>query len=273
MDMNAAITLPIFVSVSSLTLLLFMLITGRSSRIAARLDEVAGKGGARTDHETVTQLARSALPAMGAPLVPGDQEERSRLQTRLIHAGLYSRQAMPLFLGVKMLLMLSPAVLGLVLGLIGLVPIRNGVIYGALCGIFGMIGPSFWLDQRKRARQINFRRALPDALDVLVICLDGGLSLPAALRRVANELATAHPALARELNIVQRQIQLGRSPGEALRQFGDRADLEEIRGLASVIIQSERFGASLIKALRVHADTLRLKRHACRPRSWLRRRR
>jgi tight adherence protein C len=260
MDTNAAISLPVFVSVSSLTLLILMVITGRRNRIAARLSEVAGKGSARSEQETVAQLARSALPAMGMPLLPDDTEEWSRLQARLIHAGLYSRQAMLLFLGVKMLLMLAPVLLGLLVGVLGLVPVRNGVIYGAMCSIFGMIVPSFWLDQRKSARQTNFRRALPDALDVLVICLDGGLSLPAALRRVASELATAHPVLANELNIVQRQIQLGRSAGEALRQFGDRADLEEIRSLASVVIQSERFGAGLIKALRVHADTLRQKR-------------
>jgi len=123
-----------------------------------------------------------------------------------------------------------------------------------------MIGPSFWLDSRKSNRQISLRRALPDALDLLVICLDGGLSLPASMRRVATELRTAHELLARELNIVQREIQLGSSPGVSLQNLGVRADLEEIRSLASVITQSERFGASLVKSLRVHAETLRTKR-------------
>jgi len=123
-----------------------------------------------------------------------------------------------------------------------------------------MIGPSFWLDRRKKARQMAFRRALPDALDVLVICLEGGLSLMAAFKRVAGELRTAHPPLAAELLIVEREVQLGRQTGEAMRQFGERADLEEVRNLASVITQSERFGASLVKALRVHAETLREKR-------------
>jgi len=124
----------------------------------------------------------------------------------------------------------------------------------------GMIGPSFWLDRRKKRRQTAFRRALPDALDVLVICLEGGISLTGAIRRVAGELRTAHPLLASELNIVQREVQLGLSSGQALRGFADRCDLEEIRSLASVIIQTERFGASLVKALRVHAETLRIKR-------------
>jgi tight adherence protein C len=123
-----------------------------------------------------------------------------------------------------------------------------------------MIGPGFWLDGRKNKRQTNLRRALPDALDLLVICLEGGLSLPASLRRVGAELRTAHPLLALELNIVQREIQLGSSPGESLQKLGVRTDLEEIRSMASVITQAERFGASLVKSLRVHAETLRTKR-------------
>ena len=97
-------------------------------------------------------------------------------------------------------------------------------------------------------------------MDILVICLEGGLSLPAALKRVSSELKMVHPALAAELGIVQREIQLGRTSGEALRKMGERSDLEEVRSLASVILQSERLGASLVKSLRVHADTLRVKR-------------
>jgi tight adherence protein C len=93
-----------------------------------------------------------------------------------------------------------------------------------------------------------------------VICIEGGLSAPGSLKRVASELRTAHPVLATELNIVQREIQLGRTPGESLQQMGSRIDLEEVRSLASVITQAERFGVSLVKSLRVHADSLRLKR-------------
>jgi tight adherence protein C len=197
---------------------------------------------------------------MGVPLIPSNEEERTKLRTRLIQAGLYSNQAMVVFLGVKMLLMVTPAMLGLAAGLSGLIPISHGLIFGAFCGIFGMIAPSFWLDRKKAERQGIFRRSIPDALDLMVICLEGGLSLPGALRRVAGELRTAHPLLATELLIVQREIQLGRSAGEALDQLGERSDLEEIRGLASVIIQAERYGASVVKALRVHADTLRSKR-------------
>jgi tight adherence protein C len=250
----------VFLMTSSLVLLVYLLLSGRKNRLEARLRELAGKGEAQEGLDTMAQFARSALPRLGAPLLPKDEGERTRLQTRLVHAGLYSRQAMVLFLGVKMLLIVSPLVVGLAAGVSGAVPFTQGLIFGALAGLFGMIAPSFWLDRRKADRQRSFRRALPDALDVMVICLEGGLSPAGALQRVAGELRVAHPGLAAELNIVQREIQFGRSLGEALRQFAGRCDLEEVRGMASVITQAERFGASLVKALRVQAETLRVKR-------------
>jgi tight adherence protein C len=260
MTANGTLTLMAFLMTSSLVLLLYTLFLGRRTRLEVRLNELANNGESADEPETVADLARSALPKMGAPLLPGAEEQRTRLQARMLHAGLYGRQAMVLFLGVKMLLMITPAVLGVAAALLGVVPARNGILMGAVAGLVGTIAPSFWLDKRKANRQTSFRRALPDALDVLVICLEGGLSLPAAFRRMAGELRAAHPLLALELNIVQREIQMGRSTGDALRRFGERTDLEEIRSLAALIIQAERFGASLVKALRVHADTLRVKR-------------
>jgi tight adherence protein C len=249
-----------FLMGSSLVLLLFLLAEGRKARLEARLRDLPNRGQIVHEPDPVAQFARAALPKMGATLLPRDEEERTRLQARLIQGGLYGRQAMVLFLGVKLLLTVAPAVLGLLAGLAGLVPVQEGLICGALLGIFGLIGPSFWLDRRKAARQTSFRRSLPDALDVLVICLEGGLSLQGAVRRVASELRTAHPLLAWELNIVLREVQMGRSTGEALRQFAGRADLEELRGLASIILQAERYGASLGKTLRVHGEMLRVKR-------------
>jgi tight adherence protein C len=249
-----------FATVGSFTVMVLLLAGGRKGRLEQRLGSLRGNSAAPPEMEGVARLARTALPKMGAVMLPQDAEERTRLQRRLVQAGLYQRQAILFFLGAKMALMIGPAVLGLAAGMLGLVHLATGVVFGGLLGIFGLIAPSFWLDFRKKSRQTSFRRALPDALDLLVICLEGGLSLPGSLRRVAGELRTAHPPLAAELNIAQREVQLGQSPGEALRHFADRADLEEVRSLASVVAQSERYGASLVKALRVHAETLRVKR-------------
>jgi tight adherence protein C len=246
-----------FLMASSLTLLIFLFVTRPKGRLDERLRHLSGKGGSA---DPMGSIARSALPKMGAALMPDKAEDRTRLQARLIQAGYYGRQAIYFYLGIKLILIVLPPAIGLAAAMFGLVEISTGLIGGAIFGIIGMIGPSFWLDRKKSKRQISFRRALPDALDVMVICLEGGLSLPASFKRVAGELRTAHPLLATELLIVEREMQLGRATGEALRSFGERSDLEEIRSLASVINQSERFGASMVKALRVHAESLREKR-------------
>jgi tight adherence protein C len=261
MNVDASIMLVAFLAVSTAILLVFTLVGGGRTRVDQRLDELTGKAVTPdSDQLSMAQLALTTLPRVGSALVPSDDAERTLLKTRLIHAGLYSRQAMVIFLGVKLLLMMFPALLGLVAGSVGLVPQLPSFLAGGCLGILGMIGPSFWLDFKKSKRQSNLRRALPDALDVLVICLEGGLSLQGAIKRISTELKTAHPVLAGELAIVEREVQLGRSAGESLHQMGLRTDLEELRTLASVITQAEKFGASLSRALRVHADLLRLKR-------------
>jgi len=164
-----------FVMVSSLVLLVSLLVEGRRTRLSARLRDLSGQGGPAMDTITLGKIASTTLPRMGTPFIPSDEEERTKLQTRLIHAGLYRRQAMVVFLGVKALLMIAPTFLGVAASLMGVVTLGKGLIIGGCLVIVGLIGPSFWLDHMKRNRQSNFRRALPDALDVLVICLEGGL--------------------------------------------------------------------------------------------------
>jgi tight adherence protein C len=261
MPFNQMITVAAFLATSSLVMLVFLVVGGRRTRLDARLrDLTASDDPNALDQSSIASIARSTLPKIGTPFIPSDLEERTKLQTRLIHAGLYSHQAMVVFLGLKVFLMFFPMIVGVACGLLGLITMQWGFIAGASFAVLGMIGPSFWLDQKKAARQSNFRRSLPDALDVLVICLEGGLSLPGSLKRMSGELRTAHAVLSTELNIVQREILLGRTAGEALRKMGERTDLEEVRSLASVILQSEKFGASLVKSLRVHSETLRVKR-------------
>lgn len=244
----------------SLALLTLVLFLGQPSRVDMRLRKLSEGEGDDPERSPAEQIAQKSLASLGASLMPKDQAEQTLLQSRLTHAGLYHPQAMLIFLGVKMLLIIGPPIVGLLLGAAGLFPVQNGILFGAFVGITGIIGPSFWLDSRKNFRQQELRRAIPDALDVMVIGLEGGLSLPASLQHVAGEMRTAHPMLATELNIVQREIHFGVNAGEALSHFAIRCDMEEIRGLSSVIAQSERLGASLVKALRIHAETLRERR-------------
>lgn len=253
-----ALMITVFLAGSSMILLVSLLWSGRSRRVEQRIQELSGAKEARPD--AVAQLAETALPVLGKPLLPTEEKERTLLKTRLIRAGLYRGQALAAFLGVKMILIVAPVALGIFAGLSGLLPLMQGIVFGLLLSVVGIYGPGFWLDWRKVQRQAQLRQGLPDALDIIVLCLDGGLSLQGAIQRVCTELRTVYPLLAGEMSIVQREIHLGRSTGEALREFADRSDLEEIRSLASVILQSERLGASVAKSLRVHAEALRLKR-------------
>jgi tight adherence protein C len=206
------------------------------------------------------KMLMARLPDMGTPLLPTTEEQRSQLRQRLIEAGLYDRHALALMLGVKMILMAAPLILSLVLAASNVLSPNRAMMAGILGLGLGMIAPGLWLDYRKKARQSSLRRALPDALDMLVLCLEGGVSLTGAMQRVTSELNSAHPLLGTEMDLVQREMMLGVSVGEGLQKMADRSDLEEMRNLASVVVQSERFGTSVVKALRIHADTLRQQR-------------
>lgn len=253
-----SLMISVFVAASSLAGLLAMFAARHRSRVQRRIDSLIGES-AGPKIPSMQQITE-ALPRVGVALVPEKAEERSQLQARLIYAGLYSRQAMLVFLGAKLALAGALFVAGLAPGLMGLIRLPIAFLIGSLGAIAGIVLPSFWLDFRGGRRHVALQRALPDALDVLVICLEGGASVPAGLQRVSTELRNAHPELAAELAIAQREVQMGTSVGEALKQIADRTRVEEIRSIAAVIQQSERFGASLVKSLRVHAETLRIKR-------------
>jgi tight adherence protein C len=205
-------------------------------------------------------MVLSKLPTVGSPLLPEDEGQRGKLQRRLTEAGLYGRNALPAFLAVKMMLLALAALLALAVAVSGLLIPGKAVILGSVAAGLALVGPGLWLDSLKRRRQLQLRRGLPDMLDMLVLCVEGGISLTQAVQRVTAELHEAHPVLAGEMDIVQREILLGLSVGAALQKFGERADLEDVRILASVLLQNERFGASIARALRIHADSLREQR-------------
>lgn len=252
----------VFSIVAMIVLLLSSLSRGKEHRIVDRMDEMshAKELFAPSKSESILEkFTRETLPKVGNLIIPTSDEERTLLQTRLIQAGYYRKNSLHLFLATKFLMIVLPVVITLFLVVAIGLP-RKALMYPAILGICGMIGPSFYVDHQKRKRQICFRRALPDALDLLVVCVEGGLSLPASIKRISVELVGTHFELSSELNLVQKQIQMGMTPGEALEQLGFRSDLEEIRQLSAVVSQSERFGASITKSLRVAAETLRLRR-------------
>lgn len=184
----------------------------------------------------------------------------NRLRLRLIQAGFYGKNAVLWMSISKIVSLIIPLAMASLASRLTEIPIRWTLMIGIVLAIASMIGPSFVLDYFKRKRQKRIHRSIPDALDVLSICLEAGMSLPAALLKVSQELSSAHPELAMELAIVNRETQLGRGVGEAMRAFADRFDIEELRSLASVIIQAEKFGSSLLEAMDIFSQTMRQKR-------------
>jgi tight adherence protein C len=255
------VTIATFIGVFAFIVMVGLLISRPSDAVKNRLLGASTSLDSPMPLSTAQAKAPRALPRVGRFLMPNDEGKLAKLKLRMQQAGLYRRHSTAVYLGVKFLLMVVPMVVGLLIAAAGVVTLPVGILVGVGAGLSGSVASSFWLARRTAERQVAIRRALPDALDVVVVCLEGGLSLPAAFERVSNELDEAHPLLAMEMAIVQREVHLGRSIGDALRQFADRFDVEEIRSLASVIIQAERFGVSIVQALRVHADALRVRRY------------
>ena len=187
-------------------------------------------------------------------------DQKEQMRQRLIQAGFYGRNAFFWMSASKILSFVVPLLVALGVSTVTKLPIKTTGIVAVAVAIAGIIGPSFVLDKLKGKRQRCIRRAIPDALDILSICLEAGMSLPSSLARVSQELATAHPELALELAIVDRETRMGRGVGESMRSLADRFDLEELRSMSTVIVQSEKYGSSLSDAMEVFAASMRQKR-------------
>jgi len=189
-------------------------------------------------------------------VVPRSQADVSIIQQRLIRAGYRRESAVNYFYGAKVLM---PILLCLVAFATGIGHWSPFFAYLVALGL-GFLLPDFWLGNRIAHRQANIRRGLPDVLDLLVICIEAGLSLDQATARSAEELAVAHPDICDELSLVVLEQRAGCPRADAWKHFADRCNVESVRNLVSVLAQSEKFGTSIAKTLRVHSDTLRTQR-------------
>jgi tight adherence protein C len=258
--------LPWVLAGSSLVLVMALLFTKPQNTLEDRLDDL---GEDALHHKTQPAQRRGphvVLPSVREggdqlrPLRNNDAGSKPTLQERLLQAGIYRALGKHTFLLLRVAGFLAPIGIGIAAARLELAPAMHAIGLGVVFSLIGTITPSLLLDYLKTQRQMKLRRALPDALDTIVVCLEGGLGLAASLARVSAELANVHPLLALEMKIVDREIQMGRPTGEAMRNFAKRFDLEELRSMAMVITQAERFGSSVSTALSVYADSIRLKR-------------
>lgn len=189
-------------------------------------------------------------------LLPKSAAEVSIVQQRLIQAGYREGSAVNVFYGAKLLTPLLLCSLALVTGLWR----HNPFFFFAMSLALGYLAPDFWLGRQIKKRQSLIGRGLPDMLDLLVICIEAGQSLDQATARTAEELRLTRPAVSDELGIVVLEQRAGRPRTEAWKHLAERTGVDSVRNLASILVQSEQFGTSVAKTLRVHSDTMRTQR-------------
>jgi tight adherence protein C len=201
----------------------------------------------------------SRLLAFAATLAPSSLRGQN-LRDQLAGGGLYASDAVRLFLGAKV--MLSLALGSATYGALVFMhrPQAEQLVFALMAALFGFQAPSLWLRIRTLRRQQAIRLALPDALDLLVVCVEAGLGLNAAIVRVGNELRWTCPPLSQELRLVNQEIRAGNSRIVALRNFAARVTIPDVKSLVAMFVQSDRLGTSIGRALRVHSDMLRTKR-------------
>lgn len=196
--------------------------------------------------QRVSELFRSLRSQLGI-------RQSAALRDRFLAAGLRSNDSMELHFAAR--------VLGPVAGMIAGTFVRSNTFFWVI-GLAGVlyIAPNLWLDRRIAKRRAKIRRSIPDTVDLLVICVDAGLGLDQAMLRVGQELAVSHPEITEEFGQINREQRAGRPRIEAWQNMAARTKLPEIQAFVSMLVQTERFGTPIARALASFSDDLRLKR-------------
>lgn len=210
--------------------------------------------------ESITKVLEKATPAFAKALQPKDAASQSKLKQRLAYAGFRRESSVTIFLGMKII----AAGVAIVLGG-GTVLFMQGATGNSLLKILGIAGLGFFLPDlvvffigKKRKEAIFL--SLPDTLDLLVVCVEAGLGLDQAMRRVSEEMKKSYRVICEELSICNFQLQMGRTRNEVLHELGSRTGVDDLRALASILIQADKFGSSVAQALRVQSDSMRTRR-------------
>ena len=266
MDLPLVIALFTFVTITLGTSAIFLYLNSREAlqtwRRRADGTQVGDEAGSDKVTEQLMQQFQALLEWFARLNQPSNVEEARATRRQLITAGYRSGKAPVFFVGAKLLLaVLMTALIALVpVKFLGFPTVTLLVFYYVLAATCGYYAPVLWLRHAITQRKDALNRAIPDALDLMVVCVEAGLGLDQAIGRVGEEVRRSHPALSDELNLLAMELRTGVSRQEALRNLALRTDLEEVRNLVALLIQTDRFGTSIGQALRVHADSMRTTR-------------
>jgi len=232
----------------------------RDSKVARRVVEV-GTGDVLVDdlRPVGGPSFVSRFLAFAATLAPSSLRGRD-IRIQLAGAGWYSPEAVRTFIGAKIFFAAALALLGWGVALAMTLPQAQTTLLAAGLGMLGFHAPAMLMKIRTKRRHAAIRLALPDALDLLVVCVEAGLGLNAAIVRVGNEMTLTCPALADELRVVNQEIRAGTQRSTALRNFGSRVPIPDVKSLIAMFVQTDRLGTSVARSLRIHADGLRSRR-------------
>ncbi len=194
--------------------------------------------------------------------VPINEKERTTARVRLIQAGYMGPNAVRNYFAVRLMLSVGLPVAFLLASpfVNSEMPVENVVVITVCLLAAGLYLPSAWVSNRIRDRQRAIQESFPDALDMLMVCVEAGLGLDSAFTRVGSQMAAAHPVLAQQFGLVSLELRAGKSREAALRNFAERIGLNEVTSFVVLLIQSDQLGTSVAQTLRVQADEMRVKR-------------
>lgn len=213
--------------------------------------------------EEIRSSVVSAIRTLGGISAPKGDEELSHMQKELLKLGYRSRSAVHVFFGFKVLCAVLFPLLFLLskVFILKLMTPMTAMTVSVALAILGFYAPLLWLQLKISARKEKILQAFPDSLDLLVVCVESGMGLDSAIRRVGEEMKMGSREISDEFRLLNLELGAGKSRREALRNFALRIDLEDITSLVNILIQTDRFGTSVAQALRIHSDSMRTKRY------------
>jgi tight adherence protein C len=216
-------------------------------------------GGAMPDDSSAADLAQRLATPINK-LLPPSATEAKKLQKQLMHAGFRSAEAPIIYRAIQLASMAGfPLVVAGVCALTAR-PLNKAIIFIIIGFVVGFFLPRFFLNKMISKRQRLIRWGLADALDLMVVSVEAGLGLNAAMMKVSTELRDVHAPVAIEFELANLEIRVGREHDEALRNLAERTGVDDLRSLVAMLIQTDKFGTSIAKGLRVYSDSLRTKR-------------